>query len=176
MSYVHAHKSSVTPGVKRPDSLIWELCFLLLGHPLALSVSEPGRSFICIFPVEKLMRNQGWEDVRPMTMGTKGVFVRSLHQNVGELQMESWSNDGLMNPTVKDLPVFSSPFTMFPFVWAIISSSDGMTFYPQQAVIEHMLPTGIISIDLHITLLCPEEPPQATADKWRWKSPQEEAG
>lgn len=79
VSYVHTHKSCVTPCVKCPDRLIWELCFLLLGHPLALCVRARPFPLFCIFPVEKLMRNHSWEDVRPMTAGTKGVFVRALH-------------------------------------------------------------------------------------------------
>lgn len=79
VSYVHTHKSCVTSGVKWPGCLIWELCFLLLGHPLALCVQARPFPLFCIFPVEKLMRNQSREDMRPMTAGTKGVFVRALH-------------------------------------------------------------------------------------------------
>lgn len=45
----------------------------------------------------------------------RGLCEGPPPRSKGNYRWGVWSNDGLMNPTVKDLPVLSSPFTMFLF-------------------------------------------------------------
>lgn len=106
------------------------------------------------------MYDQSWEDLRPMTVGTKGAFVTDLHPEgkggggKGNYGWRLWNNVGLTKQTAKELPVsfyyffsFLSPSTVLLFVWAIISFSQNppqmkWPFISKRPKTELMLLTG----------------------------------
>lgn len=130
----------------------------------------------CIFPAEILMYDQSWEDLRPMTVGTKGAFVTDLHP-VGKGEGGRGTMDGdyeimlgwrsRLQKSCQSLLLFFfslSPSTVLLFVWAIISFSQNppqmkWPFISKRPKTELMLLTGdCFRRSLSVTLRCTEEP------------------
>lgn len=123
----------------------------------------------CIFPVEILMYDQSWEDLRPMTVGTKGAFVTDLHPEGkggggrgtmdGDYEiMLGWrsrlqkSCQSLFIIFFFSLSLHCTPFCLSHNFILTKSPSDEVAFYFKTAQAwAHATHGGIVSIDLCVT-------------------------
>lgn len=179
-----------SPRSGKAAFFFWD--FIFLQSSLCPSLVFP---LFVFFPVETFKQDQSWEDVRPMMARTKGVLwgTSSMKRMGGYSGDSGTTTDGeceimqgwrtRLQKSCQSLLSFFPPSTflwLFLSLWVTISISQNppqmeWPFISQRAEIELKLLMGIISIDLHVSLLGSEGPPQTTPDRWRYNCSRGEA-